>query len=143
MVRIPVCVGVVNPAATGVVAAVAAAAVTVVACVVAAAVVAVADDVTVVAAGLLPNNPPGVPVEYFQFDLNCNYKKKLPGKPDLTTNLRYQCVCVVEPVLLSHYIVMVCSRCPDTETDKKGLYRITRDCLILHRDRYQHRFPYQ
>ena len=69
LVSLPVCVGVVNPAVTGVVVAVAAAVVTVVACDV------VADDVTVVVAGLLPNNP-GVPVEHFQFELNCNKKKK-------------------------------------------------------------------
>ena len=70
--RIPVCVGVANPAVTGIAAAVVATAVaTVVACVVAAVAVAVADDVTVVAAGLLPNNPPGVPAEHFQFELNC------------------------------------------------------------------------
>ena len=67
------CVGVVNPAVTGVAAAVVATAVAnVVACVVAAAVVAVADDVTVVTAGLPPNNPPGFPTEHVQFELNRN-----------------------------------------------------------------------
>ena len=97
------CVGVVNPAVTGVATAVVA---NVVACVVAAAAVAVVDDVTVVAGGLLPNNPPVVPTEHYEL------KSKVILREVGPYDENYQCVCVVEPVSFSHSIVMVCSCYP-------------------------------